>query len=172
MRGYLSSIDKQILDLVNGLADRWNLLDQIFLKANEYGVYLFVCLLIFALFRYRRLFFYALLSIALSRLAIVEGIRLFYKRPRPQEIMDEIKTLIIVSEPAFPSGHTVFYFAIASAFYFYDKRLGYIALAFAVFLSIARVYLGAHYPSDILAGAVIGFGSSYLLNRLLGRYLV
>ena len=172
MKEYFSSVDKNLLDLINGLSERWGFLDQIFLKANEYGVYLFAGFLIFALVRHRRLFFYALCSLILSRLAIVEDIRWFYKRPRPATVQDEVNALISVTNPAFPSGHAVFYFAIASAFYFYDRKLGLIALALAAFLSIARIYLGVHYPSDIVAGAAIGFGASYLLNRLLGRYLV
>ncbi|OGE76745.1 MAG: hypothetical protein A3C85_02755 [Candidatus Doudnabacteria bacterium RIFCSPHIGHO2_02_FULL_48_21] len=54
--------------------------------------------------------------------------------------------------------------------YFYDKKYGIIIFAGAAFLSIARVYLGAHYPTDVLAGAAVGVGSAYIISKLFSRY--
>ncbi len=59
-------------------------------------------------------------------------------------------------DPSFPSDHATGAFAIAVAIWFYDRVVGGILLALAGLLAFARVYVGTHYPSDVLAGAAIG----------------
>ena len=123
MKEYLASFDNHVLGLVNGFAKRWDFLDQIFIHADYYGVYAAIGLLVVMLVRKRRLFWSAFLSAVLSRFVLVEGIRWFYKRARPGSVMEEIKALVNVSAPAFPSGHTAFYFAVAAAFYPAPSRI-------------------------------------------------
>lgn len=58
---------------------------------------------------------------------------------------------------SFPSDHAVVYFALATAIWVRHRVAGAIAYAwFTVFSLLPRVYVGLHYPGDILAGAVIG----------------
>lgn len=59
--------------------------------------------------------------------------------------------------PSFPSGHAAFYFALAFAVYLYHKKAGAFFLTGAALISISRVAGGIHYPSDILAGAILGY---------------
>lgn len=79
------------------------------------------------------------------------------RRPRP---FNEIKNLkIIIAKPSsysFPSGHTLSSFAAANVLskYFTEYELIFMGLAFLI--SISRVYLCVHYPTDIIAGIVIG----------------
>lgn len=67
-------------------------------------------------------------------------------------------------DPSFPSDHATGAFAIAAAVYFYDRLAGGLFLALAVLLSFARVYVGTHYPSDVLGGAAIGVGVAVALR--------
>jgi len=60
------------------------------------------------------------------------------------------------TDPSFPSDHATFAFAIAVAVWKYDRKLGAVFGALAILLSAARVYVGTHYPSDVLGGAVLG----------------
>ena len=67
---------------------------------------------------------------------------------------------------SFPSDHATLFFSIAVGFFFISPLLGWYALAHALFIvSFPRVYIGLHYLSDVLAGAVLGGGLAYLLLR-------
>jgi undecaprenyl-diphosphatase len=58
------------------------------------------------------------------------------------------------ADPGFPSDHATAAFAIATAIVLRDRRWGAFALLLAVLLAFARVAMGVHYPSDVLAGAL------------------
>jgi len=60
------------------------------------------------------------------------------------------------ADPGFPSDHATASFAIATAIFLRHRRWGAFALFAAAVLSVGRVALGLHYPSDVLAGAALG----------------
>lgn len=58
---------------------------------------------------------------------------------------------------SFPSDHAALFFALAVGLYLADRRFGIFALAWsAIVICLPRIYLGFHYPSDIVAGAILG----------------
>lgn len=67
------------------------------------------------------------------------------------------------TDPSFPSDHSTAAFAIAVAVALRFRRLGWVALAFAAALAVVRVFVGAHYPSDVVAGAALGSLAALLL---------
>jgi undecaprenyl-diphosphatase len=67
------------------------------------------------------------------------------------------------SDPGFPSDHATGAFAIAFALVLRDRVIGIVALVLALLLSFGRVALGAHYPSDVFAGAVLGLAAALVL---------
>ena len=67
------------------------------------------------------------------------------------------------SDPSFPSDHAAAAFAIATLLMLAHRRLGIAALALAALVGIARIYAGAHYPGDILGGALVGVGVAFVL---------
>ena len=64
---------------------------------------------------------------------------------------------------SFPSDHATAAFAIAVALLRRHRKAGAIALVLAGLLAIARVAVGTHYPSDVLAGALIGTTAALIL---------
>jgi len=66
---------------------------------------------------------------------------------------------------SFPSDTATLVFAIAAGFWLASRWWGIVFGVFAICTSLARVYLGIHYPSDILVGALLGTGTGLALNR-------
>lgn len=97
--------------------------------------------------------FSALLALGIAHL-IVE----LWARPRPYVAHAADAHLFIdrSHDPSFPSDHATAAFAIAVALLLRHRKAGWLALAMAAVLSVARVAVGTHYPSDVLAGAAIG----------------
>jgi undecaprenyl-diphosphatase len=67
------------------------------------------------------------------------------------------------ADPSFPSDHATAAFAIAVAILLRKRALGIVALVTAAVLSVGRVAIGVHYPSDVLAGAALGSAVSLVL---------
>ena len=67
------------------------------------------------------------------------------------------------ADPGFPSDHATAAFAIAVAIVLRKRGWGIVALAAATVLSVGRVALGIHYPSDVLAGAALGAAAALTL---------
>lgn len=82
------------------------------------------------------------------------------KRPRPCQVKTKVyMNLSPVSCPAdfsFPSGHTMTAFAAAVVFTYFQRKRKWLFFTVAVLISYSRIYLGVHYLSDVLAGAIIG----------------
>jgi undecaprenyl-diphosphatase len=67
------------------------------------------------------------------------------------------------ADPGFPSDHATAAFAIATAIVLRKRGWGIFALVAATVLSVGRVALGVHYPSDVLAGAALGAAAALVL---------
>ncbi len=70
---------------------------------------------------------------------------------------------------SFPSNHTVAAFAAATALWYADRRLGWIGLLAAVLMGASRIWVGAHYPHDVLVAALVGVLVAAPLALLAGR---
>ena len=87
----------------------------------------------------------------------------FIGRIRPFDINPAVQLLIPPpTDFSFPSGHTGAAFAAVSALYFNKQRMWIPCLLLAVCISFSRLYLYVHYPSDVLAGIVIGIGTGWV----------
>jgi membrane-associated phospholipid phosphatase len=78
---------------------------------------------------------------------------------RPCRAVAHAYTLVAcpgVTDYSFPSNHATIAVAAATAIFLVDRRLGLIAVVAAVIMGISRVYVGVHYPHDVLAGALLG----------------
>ncbi len=91
------------------------------------------------------------------------------QRPRP---FTEYPFELIISAPttwSFPSGHTIGAFTFATAIFLYRKKEGSLLLILATMIAFSRLYLHVHYPSDVIAGAVLGiicaFSAYYVIHK-------
>lgn len=94
-------------------------------------------------------------------------IQLIHQRPRPF-VNHDVLQLVDKSagSASFPSGHTVLAFAIAFSIYFYNKKLGAIFLVLAMLAGLGRIYVGVHYPLDVLGGVLLGCFSAYVVGKI------
>ena len=85
-------------------------------------------------------------------------------RIRPFEFSNLIQPLVERPDSfSFPSGHTVTSFAVALILLRGDKRIGIPAVIFAALIGFSRMYLGVHYPTDIIAGFLLAFAISTIV---------
>jgi membrane-associated phospholipid phosphatase len=105
-------------------------------------------------------------SLAASSLVTL-GLKYTFKRQRPFVTDPLIVSAGSGGNPSFPSGHSSEAFATATSLYlaFPKWYVAVPAYAWAASVGYSRIYLGVHYPSDVLAGAVIGAGSAWLMYK-------
>lgn len=94
-----------------------------------------------------------------------------YDRPRPYMTHHISHPWSNTTDASFPSDHTTVSFAIAFAVLSFDVAAGWIFLVIAAIIGIGRLFIGAHYPSDVGAGIVIGLIAAGVVVRLLPRFV-
>ncbi len=122
----------------------------------------------------RLAFLYVLLSIAIAGL-ISYLLKKTFTEPRPYEVDARIMQLSVGGGYSFPSGHTTEAFASATALALLFPRWFVLLPVFtwASLVALSRIYLGVHYPFDILAGMFIGSSVAFVWYRLLfWKYLL
>ena len=72
----------------------------------------------------------------------------------------------ITHTPSFPSGHATLSFAGAGALLWIDPVIGSLFCVLAACIALARVFIGVHYLSDIVAGAFLGIGVSFFIHLM------
>lgn len=108
-------------------------------------------------------------------MSISLALKYIVDRPRPSETYSFIYPRIIKDSPSFPSGHATAAFETATSLSMNFPKWYVIVPSYvwAGAVSYSRMYLGVHYPSDVLAGALLGASSawlSYKINKIcLGR---
>lgn len=133
-------------------------------------------LLIYSLFtknhELHRKAFIILISVVISAI-FANVLKYIVDLPRPYELYPYIKKLSVGGSPSFPSGHTADAFAFAfAAILVYRKWFILIpCLVWAAMVGYSRMYLGVHFPSDVLGGAIIGIGGAFASRYLIKRYI-
>jgi undecaprenyl-diphosphatase len=138
-------------------------LDSLMLWISNWGIAVpIICIL---LTKDKKIILRGIISVVLA-FFITDVLKLIIARPRPAPG----STGWFLNTPAdaysFPSKHASTSFSLATSVLLHKKMLGWISTVFAVLISISRVYLGAHYWSDIIAGAVLGIAISYSTDKL------
>lgn len=92
-------------------------------------------------------------------------IKEIFQRIRPcNDLADVLTPLGCNGTYSFPSNHALNNFAAATFFYRLFPKLKWILFITAFIVSLSRVYLGLHYPSDIIGGAIIGSAFGYIFS--------
>ena len=161
-------MDVVLFNVFNGFSGTGAWLDVLIIFNGVFLSYWIVAVVLFASFlkQWRLIVFEAFIIAGISRFVVADIIRFFYNRPRPFELHDVYQLIAHDIGYAFPSGHAVFFFALAMSVFLYHKGWGSLFFAAALFISMARIMGGIHWPSDVLGGAVLGISIALCIHFL------
>ncbi len=159
-------MDRLLFETINGLSFRNNFLDFLAIFIGEYLGYILLASLLFFLLYKKEVFFQAIISGTISRFIFVFIIRALYYRERPFLQYDITPLIEHAPTASFPSGHASFFFALSTAIFIKNKKIGSLFLILSFLISISRVFSGIHFPSDIIFGAIIGVLTAVFVSKL------
>lgn len=164
-------MDFSLFTYINDLAGKWICLDSLAIFFAKYLIYYLVAGAVLFLFLIKkkewvRYLFLIGASVVLSRLIITGLIRLIWHRSRPFIDYQVNQLLEHSASGSFPSGHIAGLFALAAVVYFFNKKIGWIFLGSGILVGLARIFVGIHYPLDILGGIVVGILSALVVGFL------
>jgi undecaprenyl-diphosphatase len=174
-----SNPDVDLLYDINGLAkDAPHWFDRVMEYVGEYGILLAMVLLILGCWWAGRrrggedaassvaALVWAPLAAALAVLVNVP-IRGFVERPRPFRTHEGIEVLVSgKTDYSFVSDHATITMAMAVGLFVANRKFGLVGLALALLEGFCRVYMGVHYPTDVIGGFALGTAVALLLSPL------
>lgn len=155
-------MDLFVFNALHGIAGKWRFLDWLLVFTGKFLPYIAVLAAVIFIFKIgdwkNRWFVFAE-----SALAIIGGwgiinriIQYIYHRPQPFVNFSFEPVFSHKITASFPSDHATVLAALATVFLFYNRKLGYSLLGVSVIVGLARIASGLHWPSDVLAGLLIG----------------
>ena len=154
---------------------RTSVLDSFFLVvtkiAGSYGqLWVIVAAVLLVFKKTRKAGVAVLLAYAAVFLIGQYGLKNLVSRPRPCQI--DLDFALLVDRPSsssFPSTHSAWAFGAATAVFMQHKKSGIAAFIAAALIAFSRMYLFLHFPTDVLAGIVLGIALGMLANWITGR---
>ena len=134
--------------------------------------WIFLCVLMLLKKESRRTGFTGIVALLTSGIINNLILKNLVGRVRPYEVIEGLELLGKKAwDPSYPSGHSAASFATATVFFLLlPKRFGIPALVLAALISFSRLYIGIHYPSDVLFGIMdgifIGIFAVWFMKRL------
>jgi len=173
-------MDYLLLRQINGLVGRWPILDQFGIFCADWLIFVIPIIIILAYcFSPKRK------QISLIILQVICALGLVYlmnyllgqiwPRPRPfvtnHEIYQLTEMFVSPTEQSFPSDHTAISFIMAGVVLFSWRKLGVVLLILSALVGLARIFVGVHWPSDILAGIIVA-AIAVLLTKIIFKIVV
>lgn len=172
---FLLSLDQQLFILLNHLPHTsWT--DMIALAISGVGtagiIWFILAIILFLKEQKKDHWFFAPILTAggTSWLLIEKIIKPFIARPRPTIEMGTIILGNNLADYSFPSGHATIAFAMAVVLSRKEPKWKWTFYTLAVLISLSRIYLGVHYPLDVLGGGALGWGIGSITLLFERRY--
>ncbi len=145
------------------------LFDALMIQIANDGLYLYALFLLIIWFvarrpenrlRYRETALSAVIAGVLGLLINIIISHIWF-RTRPFVALHTTPLIHHAADASFPSDHTTGSMGLAAGAFVYDRKIGIFFGIFSLLIGFARVYVGIHYPTDVLAGWIIGIGCGY-----------
>jgi undecaprenyl-diphosphatase len=172
MKMSFTQLDYHWFQLINQLGSTLPILNPIMRLLASYAEYVFyIGIVIYWFTRHevkRRMVAEALLSacVAVTSSGLLAH---FFYRDRPFVTHNVIQLISHPANASFPSDHAIGAFVIATSIWINRRKDGKLWLVLAAGIAFSRIWTGIHYPSDVIAGAVIGIAAAVLINQLFKR---
>jgi undecaprenyl-diphosphatase len=167
--------DTSVFLWINGLAGKVAAIDEFFKGiANDYFAIIIACLVLVWLWfatrdsvqreKNQRTVLTAMISVGIAS-ALMLLSNHYYFRTRPFDTLPASSVNLLFYRPtdsSFPSNYAAVLFAIAIAVFIKNKKYGSWLLALAVLAGFGRIYIGVHYPLDILGGAAVALLATFI----------
>ena len=119
--------------------------------------------------KWTRIFLSMLIALAIAGV-VGRGIEIATGRARPSVRTEEVWNRFSSKYNAFPSGHVAASMAFFGVLFFANRRIGVACLPIVILIGFSRLYLAAHYLSDVICAAILGILSAAIVARLLFRW--
>jgi undecaprenyl-diphosphatase len=172
MFDFLSSLEIPLLHTIqDGATEVGSLVWSAITMLGEDGIFWIVLSLALMFFPKTRRAGFTMGMALLLGVIIGNGIlKNVFARPRPYDFDPSLSHRLAWGEMStdysFPSGHTLASFEAATGLFLYHKKWGIAALVAAAMVAVSRLFLLVHFPSDILAGALLGVAFAVIAARL------
>ncbi|WP_367397310.1 phosphatase PAP2 family protein [Clostridium sp. MSJ-8] len=173
--GVIQSFDFSILDYIRENLSN-SLLDNVmplFTHLGDAGIiWIIITVYLLIIKKYRKYGVIMLLALGLDVLVCNVLLKELVGRARPFEVRPYIDIIINKpKDPSFPSGHTAIAFAAASVLCYMDRRTGIFAIIIASIIAFSRLYLYVHYPTDVLAGIIVGILCGVVAIKIYKKFI-
>lgn len=173
----LSNFNQDLLMQIYGLSRQNPVLDNLMIFGADYVILIIFTLALLLTFRkndkYKKALMLSVLSIGII-FVIFKLISQVWFEPRPYQNLPIKPLIAYVQEPSFPSRHTTILVILALSYSFYRSRFAILIISAAIWTGFARVFVGVHYPFDILGGLAFGtlaVALSWRINKkLVNKY--
>lgn len=181
---FILEIDRVLYEFINGRLNNAFLDWLMPIVTNAYTwIPLYIGLVIFLVYKYRKNFFIPLIGLLLTFAASdyisASVVKPMVNRTRPcieETVSSRVVGVECRNSFSFPSSHATNHFGIAFYLLFIYGFRKRIVLTFwipwAVLVSYSRIYVGVHYPFDILGGAILGFLIAWLISKPINSFLL
>ncbi|RBW70719.1 undecaprenyl-diphosphatase [Bacillus taeanensis] len=160
-------MDYKLFKAINRLAGRHNTLDTIMITITYGARFLYIFLTVLMWLRsntYKKITLYGAISVG-AALLLNHLIRLFYFKPRPF-VKHRVRYLTpSKKDSSFPSKHTILAFALATSVLLQKRIVGTVMWILALLTGFSRIWVGHHYPVDIIGSAFLGSVISIIIEK-------
>lgn len=167
----LNKMNIELFKLINDLGKEFTFLNPVMVLIAKNTIYLLAAMVVI----------YLISGKPGNRLMIVNGLTalilaevagkiagMFHSNNQPFAELAGVNQLVDMEvNNSFPSDHTIIFFAMAVTFWLFKRKQTFLWVLIAMMVGFSRIWVGVHYPADILVGAILGSAFAYLGYRLI-----
>jgi undecaprenyl-diphosphatase len=169
----LFEMNVNLFRTINDLGKEYTYLNNFFIFMAEYMVFIlaFIALIFWFTRREenRMMIISATISFILAEMMGKIAGTLHSNNQPFAELSNVNKLIEKAVDNSFPSDHTILFFAFCMTFFIYQKRWRYIWIMLALVVGISRIWVGVHYPADVIVGAIISIFSTFIASFIVSR---